>query len=82
MNHEMVVMQHFSKFKYISSMQAFELYGITRLSATIYNLRHQGIKIGSVWRTTINRYGKEVRYMDYYLEKRGKLWKKQPKLQQ
>ena len=77
MNREQIVLQHFSKNKYLSSMQAFELYGITRLSATIYDLRQRGIKIGSVWRTTMNRYGKMVRYMDYYLEKRGKLWKRQ-----
>ena len=76
MNHEAVVLQHFSKYKYLSSMQAFDLYGITRLSATIYDLRQKGIKIGSVWRTVINRYGNQVRYMDYYLEKRGKLWKR------
>ena len=76
MNHEAVVLQHFSKYKYLSSMQAFDMYGITRLSATIYDLRQKGIKIGSVWRTSINRYGNQVRYMDYYLEKRGKLWKR------
>ena len=57
-------------------MVAFDMYGITRLSATIYNLRQRGIKIGSVWRTTTNRYGNQVRYMDYYLEKRGGLWKR------
>lgn len=76
MNREMIIMQHFSKYRFISSMQAFELYGITRLSAVIYELRQKGVKIGSIWRTTVNRYGKEVRYMDYYVEKRGKLWKK------
>lgn len=76
MNREEIVLRHFQKNKYISSMQAFELYGITRLSATIYNLRQRGIKVGSIWRTIINRYGKQVRYMDYYLEKRGNLWKR------
>ena len=76
MNREEIVLRHFQKYKYISSMQAFELYGITRLSATIYNLRQRGIKVGSIWRTIINRYGKQVRYMDYYLEKRGNLWKR------
>lgn len=77
MNRELVVLQHFSKYKYLSSMQAFELYGITRLSAAIYNLRQQGVKIGSIWRTGVNRYGNPTRWMDYYLEKRGKLWKRQ-----
>ena len=79
MNHEEIVLQHFTKFKFISSMTAFEMYGITRLSATIYNLRHKGIKIGAIWRTTTNRYGNQVRYVDYYLERRGTLWKRKPK---
>lgn len=77
MNREQVILRHFQKNKYISSKLAFELYSITRLSAAIYNLRQQGIKIGSVWRNGVNRYGNPTRWMDYYLEKRGKLWKKQ-----
>lgn len=79
MNHEEIVLRHFTKFKFISSMTAFEMYGITRLSATIYNLRQKGIKIGAIWRTTTNRYGNQVRYVDYYLERKGILWKRKPK---
>ena len=72
MNRKEVILRHFSKYKYISSMQAFELYGITRLSAVIYDLRNDGHKIGFIWRTCVNRYGKQVRYADYFLIKKGK----------
>lgn len=74
MNRKEVILQHFSKHKFISSMVAFELYGITRLSAVIYELRHEGYKVGSIWRTTTNRFGREVRYLDYYLVKGVKKW--------
>lgn len=82
MSHEEIVLRHFTKFKFISSMTAFEMYGITRLSATIYNLRQQGIKIEAIWRTTTNRYGNQVRYVDYYLARRKGLWKRKSKQQQ
>lgn len=74
MNRKIVILQHFAKNKYISSAQAFALYGITRLSAVIYELRQEGYKIGAVWRTETNRYGNTVRYMDYFLIKRERKW--------
>lgn len=64
-----IVLRHMTKHKTISSYQAFELYGITRLSAKIYNLREAGHRIGMVWRETVNRYGKTVRYGEYFIEK-------------
>lgn len=74
MNGKQIVLQHFTKYKYISSKQAFELYGITRLSAVIFDLREEGYNIGSVWRSCTNRYGNNVRYMDYFLIKGKKKW--------
>lgn len=51
----------------ITSMQAFEL-GITRLSARIYELRHQdGINIQEEMVKTKNRYGETCTYSRYYL---------------
>lgn len=51
----------------ITSMQAFEL-GITRLSARIYELRHQdGINIEEEMVTKKNRYGETCTYSRYYL---------------
>lgn len=50
-------------------MDAFSLYGITRLSARIYDLRERGHKIGMVWEESVNRYGTPVRYGKYFIEK-------------
>lgn len=64
-----IVLWHMTKHKYITSMDAFSLYGITRLSAKIYDLRQQGYNIGMVWEESINRYGVKVRYGRYFIEK-------------
>lgn len=64
-----LVLSHMTRFKNISSIQGFELYGITRLSARIYDLREQGHKIGMVWKESVNRYGKTCRYGEYFIEK-------------
>lgn len=69
MNQEQLILRHLRKYKYISSFKAIELYGITRLSAVIYNLREEGYKIGTIWRKATNRYGNLVRYVDYFLIK-------------
>lgn len=64
-----IVLWHMTKHKYITSFEAFSLYGITRLSAKIYNLRQDGWKIGLVWETGTNRYGNPVKWGKYYIEK-------------
>ena len=64
-----IILAHLIKHKSITSMDAFELYGVTRLSARIYNLREQGHKIGLVWEESVNRYGRPVRYGRYFIEK-------------
>ena len=69
MNHEQIILNHLRKHKTITTLEAFELYGITRLSARIYNLRESGFKIGLVWETGTNRYGNQVRWGKYFLIK-------------
>lgn len=64
-----MIMAHLAKHKTITSIEAFEFYGITRLSARIYDLREQGHKIGMVWEESVNRYGTPVRYGKYFIEK-------------
>ena len=64
-----MVLSHMTKHKTITSIEAFELYGITRLSARIYDLRERGHKIGMVWEESVNRYGTQVRYGKYFIEK-------------
>lgn len=64
-----MILAHMLKHKSITSMQAFELFGVTRLSARIYDLREQGHKIGMVWDESVNRYGRSCRYGRYFIEK-------------
>ena len=69
MNQKQIVLKYLRWHKYLSSFRAFELYGITRLSAVIYDLRADGYEIGTIWRETTNRYGNLVKYVDYFLIK-------------
>lgn len=61
------VLLHMQTHKGISTIEAFELYGVTRLSARIWELRHEGHRIKGESRTGINRYGKKVTYLYYQL---------------
>lgn len=69
---DMIVLRHMQKHKTITSMQAFDLYGCTRLSAKIYNLREAAYKIGMRWESGVNRFGNPCRWGVYYLEKTNK----------
>lgn len=53
--------------KGITSMDAFELCGATRLSSLIFSLRKQGYVITSEDITTINRFGNSCTYSKYVL---------------
>lgn len=55
---------HLKQYGSITSWEAFEKYGITRLSARIYNLRRYH-NILSKQMTTTNRYGNTVNYVRY-----------------
>lgn len=50
--------------KGISSMEAFD-YGITRLSAIIWDLRHEGVIIESIPCQCKNRYGHNTNFVRY-----------------
>ena len=56
-------MQHGS----ITSMEAIQVYGATRLSAIIYNLRKDGLKIVTESITQKNRYGNSTTFAKYKL---------------
>lgn len=64
------VLEHLKTHKGITSMEAFELYGATRLSAIIFSLRKK-YDIINVPHETTNRYGGNVTYVEYRL--RGEL---------
>ena len=61
------VLKHLQSGQTLSSLEAVNLYGATRLSAIIYDLRKAGYNIISVRRNTINRYGNVTQYVDYEL---------------
>lgn len=67
MTHTEIIKEHLEKNGYITSFEAFERYGITRLSAIIYQLRNKGLNIDNIPLTTINRYGKKVSFVKYTL---------------
>ena len=63
-----LVLKHLRE-KPLSSWQAIELYGATRLSAIIWVLIHKRhINVQSRWVHGINRYGNESRWKEYYIE--------------
>lgn len=51
----------------LTSKDAWEKWGVTRLSAIIHNLRRQGLSIMTTDEEAYNRYGEKVRYGRYSL---------------
>lgn len=51
-------------------MEAYERYGITRLSGRIWDLRHRGYDIRSTTTAGVNRHGEKVYFTTYRLEGR------------
>ena len=66
---EEMIRKHLSKKGNINSWEAIKLYGCTRLSAQIYNLRSEGIDIKTEHVTKKNRYGYPVTFAKYILVK-------------
>jgi len=52
----------------ITSMQAIEMYGATRLASIIHSLRRRGYDIATVMEEGKNRYGGRVSYARYVLK--------------
>lgn len=61
------VLEHLQKNDGITSMEAFEFYGATRLSAIIFNLRKMGFVIESETKECKDRYGTICRFSKYKL---------------
>lgn len=64
-----LIMAHMNRYGYITDDDARDYYGIKRLAACIFTLRSRGHKIVSVMKKGVNRYGKTVRYAEYFIEK-------------
>ena len=59
----------YARFDGITSWEAIKEFGATRLSAIIFNLRKKGFIIENEWIETKNRYGDNVRFVKYSLNK-------------
>lgn len=68
MTQEDMILNHLKNYKTITSLEAIQEYGITRLSAKIYNLRNMGYQITNDWTSGVNRWGKKVNWVKYTLE--------------
>ncbi len=61
------VLSHLRKHGSIDSWTAIELYGATRLSAIIFNLRAKGLKIDSIGCSALDRNSNVCNYTTYKL---------------
>lgn len=59
-----VIERHLREWKSITTFEAFTEYGITRLSAIIFDLRKK-YNIGDEWIERTNRYGADIRFKKY-----------------
>lgn len=69
MTQEEKVLRHLKELGSITSWEAIMEYGITRLSAKIFNLRKQGYEIEKEYVTTKNRFGEYCTFAKYMLRK-------------
>lgn len=62
------ILRHLQDYGQITTMEAFNEYGITRLSGRIYDLKADGYKISSTITSGTNRYGDTTHFTTYRLE--------------
>ena len=62
-----LILNHLKKHKSITSLEAINRYGITRLAAVVCTLRKQGHKIITTDVDAMNRYGKTVKVARYWM---------------
>ena len=69
LNKTKCVLEHLKKNGCITSWEAIDLYGATRLSAIIYNLRHRGYSIDMIDLPFVDRFGTKSHFGKYILVK-------------
>lgn len=62
------VLEHLQNNTGITSMEAYDLYGATRLAAIVFNLRKRGYNIIDVDRECVDRYGHKCNFVEYRLK--------------
>lgn len=67
MNKTQAVLEHLRRHGSITSNEAWELYGATRLSAIVFNLRRRRHHIDTITCGGTDRYGHSMHYAKYVL---------------
>lgn len=62
------ILEHLKKYGSITTWDSFSLYGDTRLSDKIYQLKKDNYEFDEEWITKKNRYGKPVSFKKYILK--------------
>lgn len=63
------VLEYMQQYGGITSLEAFQMLGCTRLSARIFELRKDGHIITERRKRRTNRFGESISYSEYKLEK-------------
>ena len=67
-NKTQLVLKHLKEKGNITSLEAIQKYGATRLSAIIFNLKDKGYEINTLMIDGKDRFGNESRYAKYVLK--------------
>ncbi len=62
------ILRHLKDFGNITSWESFVNYGITRLSAIIFNLKKEGYSFDEEWVTKNNKYNEKTEFKKYILK--------------
>ena len=62
------ILKYIRDFGSITSLQAFNDLGVTRLSGRIYDLQKEGYSFYKRFETSRNRYNENVSYVRYFLK--------------
>lgn len=71
MNQKNRVLDYSQTHNGITQAEAYDAFGCLRLSERIRELADLGYKIEKVWEEDLNRYGEKVRYVRYFVTKKG-----------
>lgn len=61
------ILEYLLKGNRLTSMKAFKLFGVTRLSARIFDLKDEGFPICKEMKTEKNRYGEKTTFAEYWI---------------
>lgn len=64
------ILRHLETYGSITQKEAAELYGCTRLSGRIYEIKRENREIQRWFEYSTNRYGEPVRYARYSLKRK------------